>query len=383
VTYRDAGDLREKIEFYLANEVARRQIAEKGYALVTANHTFENRVHTIMAYMGDLRRKGGTGNGVGRRLEKTLKEKDGEIQYWKERYIQKEAELNRTINNFQQSLSWKITGPLRTMHMFLFGKREKKLLSLIKKEPEQVSSSDTSSDTSELIPPKEMLFDGGHFKEVGEYFLRFFVDNIKLKPDEKILDVGCGIGRVAVPLTRYLNEKGLYEGFDIVAKGINWCRENIASRYPNFHFQLADVFNKTYNPQGKHRASDYRFPYEDEYFDFVFLTSVFTHMLPRDMEHYLVEISRVLKTNGRCLITFFLMKDGFRERANDVNAALDFQYKVNQERTVFYVTDKNSPENAIAFDEEYIRSLYKNVNLRIVEPVTYGFQDIIIAEKIC
>lgn len=81
--------------------------------------------------------------------------------------------------------------------------------------------------------------------------------------------------------------------------------KNITPKYPNFNFQLADIYNKMYNPQGKYKASDYKFPYANETFDFVFLTSVFTHLLPQDMERYLSEIARVLKKNGRCFITFF------------------------------------------------------------------------------
>jgi spore maturation protein CgeB len=125
VTYRDALDLKEKIAYYLKHEAARREIAEKGYALVAENHTFNNRVCKIIEYMGTFLGRGSTGKDVKRGLEKIVKKKDGEIQYWKERYIQKEAELNMTINNFQQSLSWKITGPLRTMHRLLGRNREK------------------------------------------------------------------------------------------------------------------------------------------------------------------------------------------------------------------------------------------------------------------
>ncbi len=40
---------------------------------------------------------------------------------------------------------------------------------------------------------------------------------------------------------------------------------------------------------------------------FVLLTSVFTHMLPQDMDNYLSEVARVLKPDGRCLITYFLL----------------------------------------------------------------------------
>ena len=45
--------------------------------------------------------------------------------------------------------------------------------------------------------------------------------------------------------------------------------------------------------------------------DVAFLTSVFTHMLPEDVEHYLDELARVLKPGGRTLITWFLLLGAF------------------------------------------------------------------------
>lgn len=38
-----------------------------------------------------------------------------------------------------------------------------------------------------------------------------------LIPGERVLDVGCGVGRMAIPLTRYLSAEGSYEGFDVAA----------------------------------------------------------------------------------------------------------------------------------------------------------------------
>jgi ubiquinone/menaquinone biosynthesis C-methylase UbiE len=53
------------------------------------------------------------------------------------------------------------------------------------------------------------------------------------------------------------------------------------------------------------QAAQYPFPFADSSFDFVYLVSVFTHMLPADMEHYLSEISRVLKPAAKCAVSFF------------------------------------------------------------------------------
>ena len=120
-----------------------------------------------------------------------------------------------------------------------------------------------------------------------------------------MLAVGSGIGRKTFLLTDYLNHEGSYQGLDIVKTAIDWCTERITCKYPCFKFQLIDVFNQHYNPTGRYKASEYRFPFPDESFDFAVLCSVFTHMLAEDVEHYLCEVARVLKTGGRCPISFF------------------------------------------------------------------------------
>lgn len=220
-----------------------------------------------------------------------------------------------------------------------------------------------------LIPPKWMLYVGpGDFKAIGEKLLGHFIEPGGLKPGDTVLDVGCGIGRIAVPLTGYLKDGGSYEGIDIVADGIRWCKKNITPLFPNFHFYLANIYNETYNPKGKYKASEYKFPYEDETFDFVFLTSVFNHMLRQDIENYLSEISRVLKKGGRCLTTLFLLNKESLHLIDLKQSDFDFQYPFEGYR----VNDKEKPGDAIAYDEAYIRQLYKNNNLEILEPIHYG-----------
>jgi ubiquinone/menaquinone biosynthesis C-methylase UbiE len=161
-----------------------------------------------------------------------------------------------------------------------------------------------------MIPPLELMHDGPvgfeEFKTNGQEFFRYYTELCHLKPYERMLDVGCGIGRKTFLLTSYLNAEGGYEGLDIVKTGVDWCTERITRKYPHFKFQLIDVSNQHYNPTGRYKASEYRFPFGDDSFNFIVLGSVFTHMLTEDVEHYPCEVARVLKTGGRCLISFFL-----------------------------------------------------------------------------
>ncbi len=58
-------------------------------------------------------------------------------------------------------------------------------------------------------PPADTVFVGdGDYRAIGAEFLRHVVEIGGLAPDARVLDVGCGIGRLAVPLTQYLDQSG-------------------------------------------------------------------------------------------------------------------------------------------------------------------------------
>ena len=241
-----------------------------------------------------------------------------------------------------------------------------------------------------LLPPywlhsvSGQALDLEDFKAVGAEFFQYFVTIGKLQPSHRVLDVGSGTGRMARLLTKYL-KTGSYEGIDIVSPSVKWCQSTYTSRYPNFQF--SDIYNKTYNSTGRYNASEYRFPYETSSFDFVFLTSVFTHMLPQDLENYLSEIVRVLKPHGRCLITYILLNAEALELIDSKVSPYLFEYRLPGCR----VGNLHVPEDHVAYDESVIRSLYQRHNLNILEPIHFGkwcgrkkglsIQDMIVATK--
>jgi SAM-dependent methyltransferase len=231
-------------------------------------------------------------------------------------------------------------------------------------------------------PPEGMLLTTGHpnahaFIEAGQGVFDACRRLCKLRPHERVLDVGCGVGRLAIPLTRYLEGNGAYDGIDVIPELINWCMDNISTKYPNFRFQLADVYNGFYHPTGRAKASEYKFPYEHGSFHLVFLGSLFTHLPPAEVENYLSEIARVLRRGGRCMISVFLMDGGSFKHKVSKPTDLDFQYKFEG----YYAANKDVPEAAIAYEEVYLRGLYRKHGLTIVEPIHYGVQDLIVATK--
>jgi len=92
-------------------------------------------------------------------------------------------------------------------------------------------------DRNSMVPPKSMIFIGdGDFEKIGLNYKRHFIELANLQPNNRVLDVGCGIGRMAIPLTDYLSPEGEYWGFDIVKKGIEWCQTRIT---PKFKFSFS------------------------------------------------------------------------------------------------------------------------------------------------
>lgn len=247
--------------------------------------------------------------------------------------------------------------------------------------------SDLLRPRGELIPPRRLSFVGaGDFEETGREFLGYFVELGGLRPADRVLDIGCGIGRMAVPLTGYL-EGGSYAGFDVGREMIRWCRRNITPRHPSFEFSWAPVHNAKYNPFGHLDAAEFQFPYGDGSFDFAFATSLFTHLRRDEVRHYLGETARVLRPGGRCLLTFFLLSAEAERAVAEGRAMLDMRHPVDGGAT----TDPRQPEEAIAFRPEVVRELMAAVGLEVEEPVRPGvwagapdgltLQDLIVARR--
>ncbi|QJT09423.1 class I SAM-dependent methyltransferase [Oceanidesulfovibrio marinus] len=238
-----------------------------------------------------------------------------------------------------------------------------------------------------LIPPEDLriCFGGGDFEKIGASIVMQLRNWAGLLPSDRVLDVGCGAGRIAAALTGYLSAEGSYEGFDIFPFGVEWCQENVTPRHPNFHFRTVDVYNSVYNPFVPTRAADFVFPYDDASFDVVVLNSVFTHMLPADLANYTAEISRVLAPGGRAFITYFLMDDESRGPARQGHTTPAFSHAYGS----FYVEDPTSKEDAVAYEERFIRNIYA-VNGLTITRFSAGnwraigsphFQDIVVAHK--
>ncbi len=255
-----------------------------------------------------------------------------------------------------------------------------------------------------LLPPRRLDLPS-QISEIGERLVDLMIDLGRMAPDAAVLDMGCGPGRTAAALTRYLDpDRGRYEGFDVMPRSIDWCAKAITPRHPSFRFQVADLHNAQYNPSGSQAACDYTFPYPDAEFDVAVAASLFTHLRPFEARRYLEQAARVLRPGGRLLGTWFLLNDESREliaqgRARqggvfgEQRPPLEL-HELSDERGYGFASPYTEvPEHMILVDEELVRALHERAGLRIVE-ARYGRwagreggseqfgQDLLVAERL-
>jgi SAM-dependent methyltransferase len=72
-----------------------------------------------------------------------------------------------------------------------------------------------------------------------------------LAPHHRVLDVGSGIGNLALGLKDFLTST--YDGLEIHPEAVAWCQRAITPRYPAFRFHRADVASRAYNRPGRPR----------------------------------------------------------------------------------------------------------------------------------
>ncbi len=236
-----------------------------------------------------------------------------------------------------------------------------------------------------LTPPRRLAGYVGDsdFRATGAEFLVYFRDLAGLAPGDRVLEIGCGIGRMARVLAPVLRPPGSYDGFDVVASGIDWCRAHYVDTAAPFRFAHADLRNAAYNPNGRCAADDYRFPYDDGSFDLVLATSVFTHLLAPIADRYLSEAARVLAPGGRLFATWLLL-------CGELRAAPPPPFRrLGRGAGPVAVADPAVPEAAVAYDGQWLceRLSAAGLTLGVIHPGTWAgrasasHQDIVIARR--
>lgn len=210
------------------------------------------------------------------------------------------------------------------------------------------------------------------FEGISKGHIEYLKEQVGINPSDNILEIGCGIGRDAIPLTQIINDNGAYLGVDIIGRSIAWCSNNITPKYPNFKFVHFDVEDQLHNPQGSKKQKNIPLPIDDNSVDRIILWSVVTHLFEEDTIHYFKEFARVLKPNGLVLVTCFVVNEYILEAARKVNLTqhnLRFDHPYGDG---CFINDANVPAGAVAYTYEKIAEIVSKGGLILDRPLLTG-----------
>jgi SAM-dependent methyltransferase len=250
-----------------------------------------------------------------------------------------------------------------------------------------------------LLPPRWMMLEEGvtameewfRWAEEWSCLLRLHAG---LGPHDNVLEIGCGLGRIAFPLRFILSNGGSYDGFGICKYKIDFLQKYFLPLYPNFKFIWANVHNTFYNPEGTVAPNDYRLPYDDHLFSIAYAASVFSYMAPTNTAQYFAETARVLKPGGRALFSCFLLDKYEPSRKRPLgfakpDFAFDHQYEDYGDR--FAISRPSKPEYMTAYRTDLMREFAEKAGLVLKERLPgrwsgctenwIGAQDLLLLQK--
>ncbi len=192
-----------------------------------------------------------------------------------------------------------------------------------------------------------------------------------------IIDIGCGCGRFAHPLRDYnfknSHFSGKYIGVDIDPEPLQWCSENFDTE--RFRFVHSTHASTSYQQAGS--DAKYTLPVESETIDFVFSTSLFTHLLEPELRNYYEESFRVLKPGGRIFMYCFCLD----YPPATMGSRHTFRHEIGNAR----VESLKVPEAAVAYSESFLMNLALSMGFRSAKIIGLSSQDdlqaILVAEK--
>jgi ubiquinone/menaquinone biosynthesis C-methylase UbiE len=115
-------------------------------------------------------------------------------------------------------------------------------------------------------------------------------DDLELHPGDRVLDVGCGPGRLAIAFAERVGPTGSVDGIDAAVEMINRANSLARKRGVVATFQVAFA---------------QQLPFPDATFDAVACTLALHHVAEDDQRTAVGEMYRVLKPHGRLLIAEF------------------------------------------------------------------------------
>jgi SAM-dependent methyltransferase len=191
-------------------------------------------------------------------------------------------------------------------------------------------------------------------------------ERLDLRRDARIVDIGCGWGRLAAALVEELDPIAEYHGFDPKRDHVRWAQTNLMPRHQAFNFHITNLANRIYNPGGVLRTETFVVPFSTASRDLVVANALFSYLSPQEFECYAREAARILKPGGRLLATFYLLDAESRQLLPRLADPIAFRFAEGP-------IVSTSPHGAglVAYDETYVRAVLERYGFEL-EPTVRG-----------
>lgn len=157
-------------------------------------------------------------------------------------------------------------------------------------------------------------------------------------------------------------------GIDIDQELLGWCAENFP-KY-KFSFRLSEHKSATYITGGDSRPTTFSFG-ELASKDFIYSTSLYTHLLVPELENYTSESYKALRERGVMCMTFFCLDSVER------GGRWTFQHRMGEA----YVENLKYPEAAVAYIKEFMESVARSAGFTDIEILLNPVQSWIVCRK--
>ena len=209
-----------------------------------------------------------------------------------------------------------------------------------------------------------------NYEQVGPATLSLILTNLAsvgpMAAAGRVLDWGCGSGRIAAHLAKFIDPNRVY-GSDIDREAVDWAASNI----PGPHFSAIPTYPPT--------------EYPDSFFDRIYGISVMTHLDEDAQLQWLRELHRISQPGAGILLSII----GVLLRATNMPSSLMGEYARNG-----FATFVPAYEQALGFrefsPEGYYKESYHTPDyvdrvwgqfFDVVEYVETGYQDLVLLRR--
>lgn len=128
------------------------------------------------------------------------------------------------------------------------------------------------------------------FSLSGTVYAGRFIQASGLRPDDRVLEVGSGLGKILTASQRRVRAEQLYVGIDLSYQMVLRARRGLESRRPSLHFLVASAL---------------QMPFRRQCFDVVLLSHVAKYLTDPQLRQVLAQAKALLRPGGRIVLWEF------------------------------------------------------------------------------